>query len=429
MSELTVHCHYHEMVFVNELKEHPKNPNKHENNQVKRLAKILEYQGFRHPIVVSNNSGFIVAGHGRLYAAQHLNIKQVPVTYQDFQDGDAEYAFLVADNAIAEWSDLDLSWINDEVQDLGPDFDLEWLGLKNFQVEPADKVASQTDEDETPSEPDEPNTKQGDLIELGNHRLLCGDATNVQHVDNLMNGENADIMLTSPPYNLGENAKMRGYNASGKDSAYATKSDHKTQDHYKQMLFDFTNLGLNYADNLFINLQLLSGNKEALPEYWHKYRNHLVDLVVWDKEHAAPQLAERVLNSVFEFVFILTKNQNPSRAISTGPEFRGTLKNIYRLNPVGKKDELAKDHGAVFPVAFAEHFISNFSKKSVIDPFGGSGSTLIACEKTNRKCFMMELEPKYCDVIIERWLKYTGKQEVKINGETVEWKKGVSNEA
>jgi len=224
------------------------------------------------------------------------------------------------------------------------------------------------------------------------------------------------MCFTSPPYNLGNNAKLRGYNGDGKDSAYREKSDHKSESEYLEFLMAFTNNALIASDTAFINIQCIAGNKFVIPEYWHQNASRLIDIMCWDKEHAAPQMAARVLNSVWEFIFIFGNEDRPTRSMKHGPDFRGTVDNIYRLNPVGKKDPLAKDHGAVFPIQFAEHFVSKFSDDSVLDLFGGSGSTLIACEKTKRKCFMMELDPHYCDVIIARWEKYTGQKAEILNG-------------
>ena len=146
-----------------------------------------------------------------------------------------------------------------------------------------------------------------------------------------------------------------------------------------------------------------------MSDYWGHFKNNLLVLMIWVKEHAQPSAAQRVLNSVFEFIFIFANAEFPTRAIKTGKNFRGTIQNIYRLNPIGKKDPLAKDHGAVFPVQFAEFFVDQFSDKSVYDPFGGSGTTVIACEKTGRKCFTMELNHTYASVIIKRWENFTGK--------------------
>lgn len=417
---MLVHCAHDALLPLSSLKPSPNNTNKHSPEQIKQLAKILNYQGWRSPVVVSKLSGNIVAGHGRVMAAQSLGWTEAPVNYQDFEDEDAERAHLTADNAIGHQSELDFAMINHEIQFFSPDFDLELLGIKDFKLDVAEKIP-QCDEDETPEPPKEPRSRLGDLYELGNHRLLCGDSTSIDSIVTLMAGEKSDITFTSPPYNLGNNAKLRGYNGDGKDSAYNSRSDHKSSDEYLKFLKDFTAIAIAYSEIAFINIQLLAGNKTALPEYWHHFRNHLVDTLIWDKEHAAPQLAARVLNSVWEFIFAFTSSDLPTRSIDTGPEFRGNIDNIFRLNPTGKKDPLAKNHGAVFPVALAEHFVSKFSNTSVLDLFGGSGSTLIACEKTNRKCFMMEIDPHYIDVIVSRYVKYTGNKSIKLNGEPIEW--------
>jgi hypothetical protein len=137
---MIVHCPHDAMVSVKELKPHPKNRNSHPKEQIERLAKILDYQGFRYPIKVSKLSGFITSGHGRLAAAKLLKIKEVPVSFQDYADEAQEYADLQADNAIASWSELDLSGINSDMLDLGPDFDLDLLGIKDFGIDPADKT-------------------------------------------------------------------------------------------------------------------------------------------------------------------------------------------------------------------------------------------------------------------------------------------------
>lgn len=136
---MQIHTKYDELVSPLKLKPNPRNPNRHSTDQCRRLIKLYEYHGIRHPIIVSKSSGYIVAGHGRHQAALMAEMKEFPVVYQEFADEDAEYAFMVADNAIADWADLDLSAINALVPDLSPDFDLDWLGLENFELDPADK--------------------------------------------------------------------------------------------------------------------------------------------------------------------------------------------------------------------------------------------------------------------------------------------------
>lgn len=401
-------CSFTEEVEIHKLQPNPKNPNSHPDRQIELLAKIIDYQGQRSPIVVSKRSGFIVKGHGRLDAIKKLGWEKCAVDFQDYESEAQEYADMIADNKIAELAEHDDNLMIEEIKELGIE-DFELLGMDDFEIPIEPDEAKEEIEDDIPSSVDT-RCKPGDLWILGEHRLLCGDATNIQHVERLMGGEKADITFTSPPYNLGENAALRKDYGSGKKSAYLDRSDHKTQEEYLSFINDFTWICLKNSELSFINIQLLAGNKTALSEYWYGLKDHLVDLMIWNKEHAAPQMAERVLNSVFEFIFIFSLEKNPTRSIKTGRGFHGNIKNIYSLNPVGKKDSLAKNHGAVFPVEFAEYFIENFSLKSVYDPFGGSGSTLIACEKTKRKCFMMEIDPHYCDVILSRWENYSGKE-------------------
>ena len=137
--KIQIHCQYDKLMNPKSLKDHPKNRNGHGSDQIERLAKLYEYHGVRHPVIVSNRSGFIVAGHGRKLAAIRAGLKEMPVVFQDFESDEAEYAFLVSDNAIADWSDLDLSGINEDLQDLGPDFDIDLLGIKNFTLDMNEK--------------------------------------------------------------------------------------------------------------------------------------------------------------------------------------------------------------------------------------------------------------------------------------------------
>lgn len=139
MMETKIHCKYDELINPKSLKDNPKNRNKHGSDQIERLAKLYSYHGIRHPIIVSKLSGFIVAGHGRKLAAIRAGIKEFPVVYQDFENAEAEYVFVQSDNSIAQWAELDLAGINMDLENLGPDFDVDFLGIKNFVVDVADK--------------------------------------------------------------------------------------------------------------------------------------------------------------------------------------------------------------------------------------------------------------------------------------------------
>lgn len=155
-------CNYTNLIKVNKINENPKNRNKHTNNQIERLSKLIEYHGFRVPIIVSNLTGYIVSGHGRFKAAKKLKMKEVPVDYQDFNNLDEEYAFLISDNAISEWSSLDLSGINLDLQDLGPDLDLDLLGLENFKLDAFEKANKVNKGDENDEWVDMPEFKESE---------------------------------------------------------------------------------------------------------------------------------------------------------------------------------------------------------------------------------------------------------------------------
>lgn len=242
------------------------------------------------------------------------------------------------------------------------------------------------------------------IIKKYQHYLMCGDSTNIDEVEKLMDGQKADITFTSPPYNVGKTPN-------GNDQKYLNDSDNKSNDEFKNLLNLFTKNCLNYSDYVFSNIQSLSGNKIALIEHLYDLKDKFADTIIWDKKTAEPAMARRVLNSRFEYIHIFS---NEAKRTIGKRDFRGTIANIFELNSRQGK-EYANIHKATFPVQLPIYFIENFTESSCIDPFGGTGTTLIACEKTNRKCFMMELDPHYCSVIIERWQLATGKKAVKLN--------------
>lgn len=167
---------------------------------------------------------------------------------------------------------------------------------------------------------------------------------------------------------------------------------------------------LDVSSFVFMNIQFLANNKQSVVGFLYENLGSLADIIVWDKGRSQPAAAANVLNSEHEFIVVLSKKGN--RAIGTIP-FHGTLKNIIHIDP--GKNEFSEIHNAVFPVALPAHFVEHFAKESVLDLFGGTGTTMIAAEQLGRKCYMMELDPHYCDVIIARWEKLTGKTAKKIS--------------
>ena len=236
---------------------------------------------------------------------------------------------------------------------------------------------------------------------------MCGDSTSVTDVEKLVNGNIMQMSFTSPPYNVGANI---GYE--NRDSKYANDDDNKTHDEYVQFLIDFTNNCIQNSDYTFVNIQSLANNKISLINYLYKMQDYYADTMIWDKGFGPPAIAKNVMNSAFEYIHIFSKNA--TRVIGT-KEFHGTIPNVLHIGSQ-RKNEYADIHNATFSIEFVSFFIENFTNKNeyIMDLFGGTGTTLIACEQLNRNCFMMELDPKYCDVIIDRWETLTGEKAVKL---------------
>jgi len=387
---MNIHCKYDALVKVTDLKPHPKNRNQHSFEQIDRLAQILDYQGIRAPIVISKLSGYIVKGHGTLKSIEKNKWTEAPVVYQGFESQEQEYLFLQSDNAIASWAELDLSGIHLDIGDLGP-FDLDLLGIKDFQLEPE---PNENDTDETPEVPKEAKTKRGELWILGNHRLLIDDCTVKDNAERMMGGEKADMVYTDPPYGI------------CLDGSYSSMPSRWNNESYKHKFKDIEGDNVDYDPSPIFQFK----PKEMF--IWGA--NNFISRVpgaekgswmVWDKKVEAN--LDKMISGDFELCW--SKNRH-KYAIG-----RFKFSGIFGTE---KEDTKARVHPSQKPVALHEWFFDRWGKDliSVVDLYLGSGSTLIACEKTNRKCYGMEIEPLYGDVIIQRWEKYTGKQAVREDG-------------
>jgi DNA modification methylase len=357
------------------------------------------------PIVVDGNM-VVLGGNMRLKACIAAGLKEVPIIVAD-QLTDAQKAeFIIKDNVgFGEW-DWDLlanQWDVEALEDWG----LE-LPFDNTPV-----LEAEEDDYEAPSEI-KTDVVLGDLIEIGNHRLLCGDSTDSDAVARLMNGEKADIAFTSPPYNAGKSELLSG-NTHTTDNKYNEYNDNQKQSDYLDLLIGFTNNALMNADYLICNIQSLAGNKVALIDYLHQYKNNFIDVAIWDKGHGAPAMAENVMTSVWEYMFFISSKEKATRAIPNG-NFRGTIQNIYRGKP-NRNNEFSSVHAATFPIDLPEWALQfTNSQGIVLDQFLGTGTTMVAAHQLNRKCYGMELDPKYCQVIIDRMHKLDPSLEIKING-------------
>jgi DNA modification methylase len=224
-----------------------------------------------------------------------------------------------------------------------------------------------------------------------------------------MAGAKADLCFTSPPYGAANVAKLRDHYVPGAAKRESFYDQHEDDpDSWPDLMDGWFAAFRPVSECVICNVQMLADNKRALVRWLAERADDLVDVIVWDKVNAAPQMQANVLSNTFEFCFVF--GGNASRAIPFA-DFHGTLSNVLRLDPRGKNDQADK-HRAVFPLELPAWFIQSLCReaKTVADPFCGTGTTLIASEQLGRKCYGMEISPAYCDVIVKRWQDFTGKK-------------------
>jgi DNA modification methylase len=392
------------------------NSRTHSDAQVAQIAASIKEFGWTNPILIDDDNT-IIAGHGRLLAARKLGMEEVPAIILDHLTKAQQRALVIADNQLALNAGWDMNMLKAEIEDLSlEDFNLELLGFDekflDGLLEP-EPTAGLTDEDAVPEVPETPKTVLGDVWVLGNHRLMCGDSTSIDSVDKLMNGKKANICFTSPPYNAGS-LNVKGQSGTGKK--YNSFDDNQTESEF----FDFLTANMTclmaVSDEVFYNIGLVQDNKRTIFKLVNEFGDTFKDVIYWKKKTVAPHIQKGVINNLVEF--ILCFGDGKRKFIN--PQFgQGTYWNVIEgANASG--NEFSSIHKATFPIYLPENIITNFTGRNaiVIDCFGGTGTTLIACEKHNRDCRMMELDPKYCDVIIKRWQDFSGK--VAVHAETGE---------
>lgn len=370
------------IVPINEIYPDPSNTNTHPQDQIDMLVEQFKIQGFRDPLIVDKGDGLLVCGEGRLIAAKKAGLKELPVIYQEFESVKHKKAFITAHNATQNWSSLDLSKVNSELIDLGPDFDVSWLAIKDFVIEPIEKFEPQSGEDDVP-EVVHPITRRGDLWILGNHRLYCGDSTMIDDVEKLMNGEKADMVFTDIPYSISQKSN-------GLRNIDYGEWDKNVENIWENCFYP------QFAESFyyFCGDEQLSGILKLFKQHGLMTRNF-----VWHKTNPTVMNGDKLWQPSQE---LCAYGKKPNAI------FNEKCKHAFWEGAPDSK----RVHPCQKPVALVEKCILASSNNSVTDFFLGSGSTLIACEKTNRKCYGMELDEKYCDVIINRWQNYTGKKAV-----------------
>jgi DNA modification methylase len=398
-----------EIVDINTIKPYENNPRKLKDSAIEKVAKSIKEFGFRQPIVVDKEK-IIVVGHTRYRASKKLGLTNVPITIADNLTPEQINAYRIADNRTNEEAEWDIELLKTELKDLQlKDFDLDLTAfdedqLNNFLFEEKDGL---TDEDAVPETPEEPITKLGDIWKLGNHRLMCGDSTLINNFDKLCL-EQADMIFTDPPYGM----SYGGGRAEGSTPKGALVKAHgmiKNDDLRDEELINLVKDSLSTslmkskqgsASYICFTWRTYSEFYKALTDAGFKIKN----CIVWDKKSIGLGLSH--YRPQHEFIFYCgeqwygDKSQSDVWYMSRG----ATSKYVH---PTQK------------PVELICKALENSSKNEdvIIDCFGGSGSTLIACEKLNRKARVMELDPKYCDVIVKRWEQFTGKKAELENGQ------------
>lgn len=389
---------------IEEIKEYENNP-RNNDNAVEYVARSIKDFGFKIPIIVDKNN-VIVAGHTRYKAAKELNLTEVPCIVADDLTDEQIKAFRLVDNKSAELAEWNLELLNIELENI---HDID-MNLYNFELsELLDNVIEDDYEIELP---EEPKTKYGDIYKLGNHYLMCGDSTKESDVAKLMNNNKADLFLTDPPYNVAlgnhdtpETARQRHRRTDGLIIMNDKMSDNDFLDFLtkcfsiaKDNMKDGASFYIWHADNESLTFrqalknsglelrQTLIWNKNAITLGRQDYQwKHEPCLYGWKDGASHSWFSDRSQPTVLDF----------------------------------KKPSKSEDHPTMKPIELFAYQIKNSSKVNdiVLDTFGGSGTSIIACEQLNRLCFTMELDPRYCDVIVDRWETFTNQKVELISGD------------
>ena len=394
------------------------------------VANSIEEFGFRNPCIIDKNN-VLVAGHTRVLACKKLGITKVPCIVADDLTEEQIKAFRIADNSSAQVAEWDMDKLMAELETI--DYDMSKYGL----AEQLEQIQSSIDnnnniEEDDYEEPEnlEPKVKRGEIYQLGNHRLMCGDSTKEEDVAKLMDGELADLVVTDPPYNV---------DVSNSQGMKIKNDNMDDDDFYKFLENTFCNMykfikkdGVYYIwcidhkidlfikavkNNNFIHNQTLIWNKNTFVlGHLDYHKKHEPCLYGWKKGANHYFTDDRTQSTVIEDSGINLKRLKKEEMLKLLQDIFSDKVSTTIINE--DKPSKCDLHPTMKPIKLIARLIKNSSRKdeNVLDLFGGSGSTLIACEQLNRNCYMMELDEHYCDIIIDRWEKLTNKKAVLING-------------
>lgn len=403
-SGIPIFCAYDEVCDLTKLIPNPRNPNRHNDKQIALLAKIIRHQGWRNPIVTSNRSGFIVKGHGRLQAAQLLGVEMVPVDRQDYATEAEEHADMIADNRIAELAENDSQTLKDLLQELDSgEIDMDLTGFDEMELERLLTQFHQGNDAEPQIDKAAELQKKwqtgfGQLWQLGDHKILCGDATKAQDVNKLLGPEIANLMVTDPPYGVEYDPEWRNestIDGRGVIGARAVGIVHNDDNCDWTPAWQLFPGNVAYVWHAGVRAAEVQASLECTK---FKIRSQ----IIWAKN-----------NFVISRGDYHWQHEPCWYAVREGKtgDFAGD-RSQTTLWEIDKPQKSETGHSTQKPLECMEKPIKNNSQPGdlVYDPFVGSGTTIIACENLKRKCRAIEISPAYVAVSIQRWVDVTGKQ-------------------
>ena len=399
-----------EYVDIDSITPSDRNAKQHPAKQIKQIKKSIQDYGMNDPIGVWHDE--IVEGHGRVIACKELGIDKVPIIRLDGLTDEQRREYMLVHNKTTMNSDFDVDILNMELEDL-PDFDAEFY---DFELEIDDDEPQQIVEDEVPEEV-ETRCKLGDLWQLWGHRLICGDSTDVAVIDRLMDGVKADCVFTDPPYNVAigsKNAVLNEMNHAKRGHRVETEiagDKGLTDAEIGEQLWRpaFQNMADYAKDDCSIYVTMPQGGT-------HMMMMMMMADAGWQVKHELMWLKNQPTFSMGRLDYDY-KHEPIMYGWKKTHNFYGKGKFTKSVWEIDKPRE-SKLHPTMKPIELIANALENSTKENdcVLDVFGGSGSTLIACEQLNRKCYMCELDERYCDVIVQRWENFTGKKAIKVEG-------------
>ena len=415
-----------EYLPIGDLTPYERNAKIHTPEQIEQIMNSIREFGMNDPIGVWGKENIIVEGHGRLEACKRLGYEDVPVIRLDDLTDEQRRAYTLVHNQTTMTTGFDLDILKEELKKISidmEDFGFEDINAEDFDIKDDDYSFDEEEEQETPA-----RSKRGEIYQLGNHRLMCGDSTDEENVDALMDGKTADLIVTDPPYNVNvsnsQGMTIENDNLTEADfaefinTAFGLMSDRlkKGGAFYIWYGDSESNTFRTACENTGLQVKqclIWVKNHFTLGRQDYQWR-HEPCLYGWKQGEGHFFIYDRTQDTVID--------KTPNFDDLSGEEAIAILKKIYeRPSTILYEDKpnLNALHPTMKPIPLIAKLINNFSEKGeyVLDPFGGSGTTLIACEHLNRRCFMMEYEPKYVDAIIDRWETLTGKKAIKIRGE------------